>query len=662
MKTGTIIKKNYKLLLRSRISTLVMIFGPLIVILLVGISFSTSSFNFSIGVYSEKYSELSNSFVDKLGNESYSVIKYNDETTCIENIKDGKVHACIVFPPDLDIEKGGSNVIKFHVDQSKVNIVYLMMSTLTSSFGERTTEISKGLTNDIITTLFNVKTDLLESESLITEISEKNVDIIAGTEFGFNHLSDLNLNERAFDAVSSASDISADLASLVTDTSELVTDAQDIVNDLDDYTVSNGSSSYQSDINSLEGLLDDINSTLGEKQLGAVEHLNKYIEAVSDKVENLMDKLDEAENTNAQVIEKLGNAKEKADEIKTKSAKLQNKLNKIVSNINSLPVTDAENIVTPIRTEINEIVQSQSNLGFLFPSLVVILIMFIGLLLPSTLVIMEKNSRAYFRTFTTPTKSSLFVITTYLTSILLVAFQVSIILLVSFFYFKLNLFNSFFAMIISLWLIMTFFIFCGMLIGYIFNTDEMAMLTAVSIGTLFLLTSGIIFPLESMPKYLLEKAKLNPVVLGSDMFKRTLLFDYGFSAIKQPFFYLFIFSIIIFGLMMLVRKAEKLQMILKKPSRAKMKKDYLLNLFDFGERKAENLAEFIVAIQNFSEDRYQALIKENVFCDWLKLVYKNKFLADKIEGVKLRKEIVDILVAEMKKEQEEENANKVVKK
>ena len=97
MKTGKIIRKNIKLLLRSRVSTLVLIFGPLLVILLVGISFSTNSFNLNMGIYSDKYSNLSNSFVDKLSQEGYKVTKYNSETQCISSVKEGQTHACIVI-------------------------------------------------------------------------------------------------------------------------------------------------------------------------------------------------------------------------------------------------------------------------------------------------------------------------------------------------------------------------------------------------------------------------------------------------------------------------------------------------------------------------------------------------------------------------------------
>jgi hypothetical protein len=262
---------------------------------------------------------------------------------------------------------------------------------------------------------------------------------------------------------------------------------------------------------------------------------------------------------------------------------------------------------------------------------------------------MEKNSRAFFRVFTTPTKNITFVAATFLTSMILIFFQIIIILGVSQFYFKINFLQSFWVLFISLAFIMTFFIVLGMLIGYIFNTEEMAMLAAVSLGTLFLLTSGIIFPLESMPPYLIEKAKFNPMVMSSELFKKALLFNADFASARQPLGYLLLGSMIVLAVILLIRKAEKLQFILQKPSRMKIKKDYLTNQFDFGERKAKTLAEFIVSLQNMSQEKYQLLIGQSAPRDWLMLVYKNKYLARKVEKITSKPELIKALVEELKK-------------
>lgn len=652
MKTARIIRKNIKLLLRSRVSTIVLTLGPLLVILLVGISFSTSTFNLNIGIYSEKYSELSNSYVETLKSENYVITKYPTEIACNNSVKEGESHACVVFPPDLNIENEQTNIINFHVDQSNINLVYLVMSTLTKSFGEKTTEISKDLTSTIITTLFDTKEDLDETDSFVEEIRTKNTEIYDKAGTSLSILEELDLSADKVDVSKEVTNIIEDIDRLQEDSLALIESGLEVVDDLEEYedqVNENISGAYENKLEELTENLNELNSTISNTHNDSIEKLYDLLEEIDDGFAEMSEKLDAAEDVNLQVIDKLKEVRTNSNDLKEEAKNLESNVKAMISRINSVQITDPENIVNPITMKINKIAKSHTNLGFLFPTLIILMIMFIGLLLPSTLIIMEKNSRAYFRIFTTPTRNWLFSFATYLTSMILISSQVIIILAVSQFYFKINFLSSFMILFISLGLIMSFFILLGMLIGYIFNTEEMAMFAAVGIGTVLLLTSGMIFPLESMPAYIIEKAKFNPVVLGSGMFKKSLLFDVDFSSVQLPFLYLLSFSAILFVLIFVIKKAEKIHFILKKPTRLRIKKDYLRKQFDFGERKAKTLPEFIVATQNLSDDKFHILLKQNAYRDWFLHIHKNKYLANKVEDCKTRQTLINTLVEELKK-------------
>ena len=65
-----IIKKNFRLLIRSKSSALIVLLGPLLLILLISMAFNTSSlYDIKIGTYSGEYSELSNSIIEKLNQD-----------------------------------------------------------------------------------------------------------------------------------------------------------------------------------------------------------------------------------------------------------------------------------------------------------------------------------------------------------------------------------------------------------------------------------------------------------------------------------------------------------------------------------------------------------------------------------------------------------------
>jgi ABC-2 type transport system permease protein len=646
MKLFNIIRKNIKLLLRSRVASLILIFGPLVIIMLVGISFSTNTFNLNIGTYSDRYSDMSTSLIANLKSERYATVNFESEDACIESIKTGETHACVVFPPDMTVENDNTNEIKIYVDQSKINLAYLVMSTLTSSFGEESTQISKELTDKIVASLFSAKATLQDAQSFITEIKNKNIENTEQAKVSSEKLGNLDLEADSNIVVDArTSRIKYDLDKLLEDTGSIVKSSLTLVDNLDEWTYANGTA-Y---LNSLESKLLTINTTLITQHNATVEELDLLVQDINNSLADLSSKLDKAKTANSEVISKLNAIKGNADIIHERITNIEENTNGIISDINSIKVTNSENIASPITTQILPIVKSQTNLGFLFPSLIVMLIMFIGLILPSTLIIMEKNSKAYFRVFTTPTRNWLFLVSTYLTSMILIFFQVIIILLVSHFYFKLNVISAFFVLILSLILIMSLFIFIGMLIGNLFNSEEMAMLAAVSLGSLFLLTSGIIFPLESMPSYIVEKAKFNPMVLSSELFKRSLLFNAGFESVKSSLFYLFIFSLIAVLLLFAIKKSEKIISLIKRPNKSKVKKEFLISQFDFGERKAKTLPEFIVSIQNLSRDKFDSLLGQSVYHDWLMMVYKNKEMALKIKNIKTKEELTTLLVDELKK-------------
>jgi ABC-2 type transport system permease protein len=328
----------------------------------------------------------------------------------------------------------------------------------------------------------------------------------------------------------------------------------------------------------------------------------------------------------------------------------------MVNNINNIEVISPESIVSPVTTKIEPIVQERSNLTYMYPSLVIMLIMFIGLLLPSLLIIMEKKSSAYFRIFVTPTGEMPFIIATFLTSLIILFLQVMIILIVSQFYFKLQLLDNIILILAVATLAMTFFILAGMLIGYLFNSEEMATIASVSISSLMLLTSGLIFPLESMPEYISAKIQYNPFILGTDLLKKTILFSEQFANIKNIMFLFACYSVVIFILVIIVQKMSKFRFLHTKPNKRQMKREYLVHLFKYKDGTAKDLNEFVQSIKELHKESLHKIQKEKAIEDWLTFVLNNKRLAKLISKAKhaSKDEIIKILESEVQKKDTKE--------
>lgn len=646
MKLFNIIAKNLKLLLRSSVSSLVLIMGPLLVIVLVGVSFSTNTYNLKIDVFSEKYSELSNSLIDKLASEKYNIEKSGSEAMCVGSVISGDAHACVVFPPEMDVENQRVNKIRFYVDQSKVNLVYLVMSTLTSSVGETSSQISKDLTQKVVSSLLSSKDTVAGSINYVEQAIISAGAVSEDSDSSKSTLQSLDLSpETEFDFELQTAKVRHELDKFITDAADIVSEGIELADDLEPWVEQNGTAT----LNKIKSSLEDLNSTLKSQHNLTSSELVTLVEEIESSISILSAKLETAQYASNDVILKMDSVKAQAASIQQNAQILKDNMNKVISDVYSIEITNVESIVSPITTEINTVVKSQNNLGFLFPSLIVMLIMFIGIFMSSTLVIMEKNSKASFRVFNTPTKKIMFDAATYLTGMLLLISQVMIILIASQVYFSIDFLPSFGNIIISLVLIMSFFILLGMLVGYIFKTEEIALLTGVSIASLMLLTSGIIFPLESMPSYIAQFAEYNPVVVSTNLFKRSFLFESGLDAISGYLWQMAMLLASVLILILIAGKSDYIKSIIKRPAKNKVKSDWIYSQFDFGGRKAKTLAEFIVSIQNKSPENFNFLMGKNAFYEWLLLVYKHKDIASKVHNLRTKEELLKVLIDELKR-------------
>lgn len=485
-----LLKKNLKLLLRSRSSATIFLLGPLIIIFLVSAAFNTSSlFNVKIGAFSDSYSELSESLLKELGQKQFVIEKINSKEKCLEDIKNNLIHVCAIIPPNLQI--GSESNIEFFVDNSKINLVWIVIDAISKRVSTKSTELSQQLAGNLLSTISKTETELgprIQTANTIENTNKK----------------------------------------LETKFSEMSTS----INSLDlSFTV--GKIGVDKISNKLDDVLDD-------------NKINKSLFGEVDKA--ILDSIDVAEDYET-IMKDAGTIKENLLSTivdanillaqNTQGAELiENALNSVTADITKVKSTSADAIANPIKLTITPISAKSTNLNFLFPTLVVLIIMFIGLLLSSILVVREKLSSAYFRNFITPTHDFVFILSDYATNMIMLFIQLAIIFGVGLYFFRENLLSVLFKSSIAIFLLSTLFISLGMLLGYLFRSDETVVLAAFSLGSLFLFFSGTILPLETLPESLQGIADLNPFVIGESVLKKIMLFNLGFTELGYSLYIL----------------------------------------------------------------------------------------------------------------------------
>ncbi|MBU4502013.1 MAG: ABC transporter permease, partial [Nanoarchaeota archaeon] len=445
---------------------------------------------------------------------------------CLDGVKLGKFHACTVFSPNMAIGNEAQNIITIKVDESRMNLATMIESTIQKKVSAETTKISEGLTGNIVATMFNAKDVLKEKREVV-----------------------INLLGSTSDSILKVSGIKEDLAEL-----DLVYDKSEI-----NFT----------DIRRDYGYVkDEINGTaacLAALPLDdpIIEELDKSINYLETGIENLVSKFDAILGTKESSMGELDNIKETlqtgTDDLNT----LRNVLGALVAGIEGVEVTDIESIVSPVQTKVESVTAKKTHLGYMFPTFIVLILMFISLLLATTVTIREKLSKAFFRNFIVPSSDFLFMIGGYLTNILIVILQLVILFGAAIFFLP-ELKGVLFSLFLVLLVIASVFILMGMFIGFIFKSEETATLGAISIGSLMLFFSNTILPIETLPTGIREIARLNPFVLGVSVLKRIMLFGANFSKefsqISLEVYMLICFAAIFFVLAFVAREVLKSRM------------------------------------------------------------------------------------------------------
>jgi ABC-type multidrug transport system permease subunit len=395
----------------------------------------------------------------------------------------------------------------------------------------------------------------------------------------------------------------------------------------------------------------DTNSNSTDADFG---NLSSALAAISDNVQKINDKLSQAKSATGDSSNSIKDNMQSLAEVKTSVDDLKALIETNNAQINALKVTNAQSIVNPIKTTIKPVSTKSGNISFIFPYFIILIIVFIGIMLSSNLIIMEKTSRAYFRNFTTPTKDMTFVMSIFLTSFIVVVLQLVFILALAYYFLSTALFSNLLLTAVLILCAISLFTLIGMLIGYAFNNQDAVTMASISVGSLLLFLSNLILPLESMSPIIQSIARYNPYVVCSELLKKLTVFESSLKDVYMDFLIIIVYIVVLFILVMLVEKASKIQFISKKPITKQLarRKDQSIEKY-FKLRNGvllmseKDLLEELVTMTDREFEQYVNK-KNNDFEAWLTM--NNKLdLAAKVSGCKTRKEMMAALGAGLDK-------------
>ncbi|MCF7866590.1 ABC transporter permease, partial [Candidatus Woesearchaeota archaeon] len=169
-----IVKKNIKRLLSSKISAAMVVFGPLILIMLMGLAFQGSGFNgVKVSIYSEQYNNISEKIIKTMEVSDFKIQRTKSKEECVEKVKDGEAHLCTTFPSNFEKDK-----MEFYVDYSRMNLVYAVVSKISAQITELSSQISMGITQDLLDFIKQSSNIMDQSSTSLTEL-KTNAEIMS---------------------------------------------------------------------------------------------------------------------------------------------------------------------------------------------------------------------------------------------------------------------------------------------------------------------------------------------------------------------------------------------------------------------------------------------------------------------------------------------------
>jgi len=694
MKTFNIIKKNLKLIVRSRISALIILLGPLLIMLIVGLAFNSSStVRINVGYYASSYSNLTESFVDVLRESNYKVNEYSRVEDCALSIVAGENHICLIFPEDFEIRNDRVNEVVFLVDNSKINFFETVVDSIEQEFNDRALVLSQGLTQELLDRLNETKESISERGSVIDNMKTENSNLKKDVSQIGQEVSNLDLNFDLDDlGIKTLESQTGDLAKNLHDVQKIAENAIDesleLIDDVDaeirPLNISNRDdilTMLNDTAEEMEDFLEDLNDSTSKN----TSKLDDIVDDLKDDLKNVEHKFGKASDARDISVDKIKSINQKLNQSLAKIIVVEQTFKAITSNIQGTEITDLDAITNPIVKRVEPVVTDTSTLNFFFPYLVVLIIMFIGLLLSCTLVIMEKTSRAHFRNFVTPTSDLTFVMGTYITTISIMILQLLVVLSLYSVYFKEDLTSNLSSNLLVLGLLVTLFSWIGMTIGNVFNTEETGTLASISVGSILLFISDLVFPLERMPDTVAHLARTyNPFVVGTELLRKTIVLKIPANQIGNDLLLVVAYLAIFFTLMMLSHKLMKRSYLLRwggyiarrelrleKQTQTDSKmleiyrkvpeKDWFTTKED---HKIPNLKELVEFIENMNENHYKEYVydNENTFADWIDKVLLNENLGLKVRTAKSKSRMLSAMKQGIKQYEKLEHKHSKKKK
>ena len=632
MKLAITIKKNLKLLFRNKESAYTIVFGPILIILLVSFAFlgASNKYAINVGTYAPAQTTYSARVIDTLNHKQYVVSVYPDQDSCVASVKTGTNHACIVFSPR---EAGNGTIpVAFYLDMSRANIVYQISEDLAGALDLESNAIRTQLATDTLTRMQTSSILIGRDINTTSRISDRFAAItqdLAAAKQALSGLSNVTVNASDVRTLKGQQNgLAQDTRTVANFSTAAIDSAIKMMNTLDS-ECTDCSNETKNQVAQVRKDLDQAETSI---ILISEDKVNQQLFDANSVLDDTIRSLNALEaqlaNDSAARVTIMTSINDAAKDAGTNARDLK----QVLASMNYTKAVldgqavNASSISTPVTISVVSVAAAVDRLSFTYPYLLVLVIMFIGMLLASMLVVADKTSRASFRNFTTPTPDGYHIAVSFVTAFFLLLAEVTIILLCS---------ALFVAQPLLLWTVSTIgivciaiilFTFIGMIIGYLSNTQEAAMIASISVGSILLFVSNLVIPIEGMASAVQSISGFNPYLVLSELLRRSTLYGVSFSQVSSDMLLLIVLCAALFVVTLFIQRGIKKRYFRQDVG---LLAPHVPAPLSLGTKTLHNEVELLDALDRMTRSEFEQLVTadDNLVSAWVGKELRNHKLA-----------------------------------
>ena len=264
--------------------------------------------------------------------------------------------------------------------------------------------------------------------------------------------------------------------------------------------------------------------------------------------------LDQVKNQSSDVSFQMNNL---STEMENSTSNLISEINRTKNILGDVRTKSPAAIAAPIKLEREPVFKNMSNLDFLMPAIVSIVLMFISFLLSSITIVQERTKKTLLRTLLTPLSLKEFIFAKTLALILIAMLQGIILVIVAYLFYGILIPTGQLGLLFLVILVYSAaFIGIGMAVATFAESENTAMLSSLVLSIPMLFLCGVFFPFETMPQLMVKIGSALPITMGIRALDSVLIYQEGFGALSGYLLPLLLYGIAGLGIAYILLRKE----------------------------------------------------------------------------------------------------------